>query len=125
MFNYEPGWTDAAVRRFIARVGLQSVKDLFALRLADTIATAGGPFSWPNLSELQSRIDHIVEANQALTLKDLAVNGDDIAALGIPRTREMGVLLSELLDAVLEDPSLNTKEKMLEIAKAKYFSLKR
>ncbi|GAB6275977.1 MAG: HD domain-containing protein [Rectinema sp.] len=125
MFNYEPGWTDAAVRRFVARVGLQSVKDLFALRLADTIATAGRPFSWPNLSELQSRIDHIVEANQVLTLKDLAVNGDDLAALGIPRTRGMGVLLSELLDAALEDPSLNTKEKMLEIAKAKYFSLKR
>jgi poly(A) polymerase/tRNA nucleotidyltransferase (CCA-adding enzyme) len=124
MFNYEPGWTDAAVRRFIARVGLQSVRDLFTLRLADTIATAGKPYSWPNLSEFQSRIDHVVEAKQALTLKDLAVSGDDLAALGIPRTREMGALLSELLDAALEDPNLNTKEAMLEIAKAKYFSLK-
>ncbi len=125
MFNYEPGWTDAAVRRFIARVGLSSVADLFALRLADTTAATGGPSSWPLLSEFKSRIDHVVEAGEALTLKDLAVNGDDLAALGIPRTREMGALLSALLDAALEDPSLNTKEKMLEIAKAKYFSLQR
>jgi tRNA nucleotidyltransferase (CCA-adding enzyme) len=125
MFNYEPGWTDAAVRRFIARVGLQSIRDLFALRLADSTATTGGPSSWPLLSEFQSRIDRVVEAHQALSLKDLAVNGDDLAALGIPRSREMGALLSELLDAALEDPSLNTKEKMLKIAQAKYFSLKR
>jgi len=125
MFNYEPGWTDAAVRRFIARVGLDSIKDLFALRLADTIATTGKPYSWPNLADFQSRIDRVIEARQALSLKDLAVKGDDLAALGIPRTKEMGALLFELLDAVLEDPTLNTKDKMLEIAKAKYFNLKR
>ena len=125
MFNYEPGWTDAAVRRFIARVGLSSVMELFALRLADTTATTGGPSSWPLLSEFKSRIDRVVETGEALSLKDLAVNGDDLAALGIPRNREMGALLSELLDTVLEDPSLNTKEKLLEIARAKYFSLQR
>jgi len=125
MFNYEPGWTDAAIRRFIARVGLSSIKDLFALRLADTTATIGSPSSWPLLSEFKSRIDRVVETGEALSLKDLAVNGDDLAALGIPRNREMGALLSELLDTVLEDPSLNTKEKLLDIARAKYFSLQR
>ena len=125
MFNYEPGWTDAAIRRFIARVGLSSIMELFALRLADTTATIGSPSSWPMLSEFKSRIDRVVETGEALSLKDLAVNGDDLAALGIPRTREMGALLSELLDTVLEDPSLNTKEKLLEIAKAKYFNLQR
>ena len=35
--------------------------------------------------------------------------------------KQMGEVLSELLDTVLEDPALNTKEKLLEIAKAKYF----
>jgi len=125
MFNYEPGWTDAAIRRFIARVGLSSIMELFALRLADTTATTGGPSSWPLLSEFKSRIDRVVETGEALSLKDLAVNGDDLAALGIPRNREMGALLSELFDTVLEDPSLNTKEKLLDIARAKYFSLQR
>jgi len=125
MFKYDPGWTDAAIRRFIARVRLSSIMELFALRLADTTATTGSPTSWPLLSEFKSRIDRVVETGEALSLKDLAVNGDDLAALGIPRTREMGALLSELFDTVLEDPSLNTKEKLLEIAKAKYFNLQR
>jgi len=78
------------------RVGLSSIKDLFALRLADTTATIGSPSSWPLLSEFKSRIDRVVETGEALSLKDLAVNGDDLAALGIPRNREMGALLSEL-----------------------------
>jgi poly(A) polymerase/tRNA nucleotidyltransferase (CCA-adding enzyme) len=123
MFNYEPGWTDAAVRRFVARVGQRAIPDLFALRLADTIATAGEPVSWPLLSEFQARIDRVLEEKQALSLRDLAVSGDDLASIGIPRNREMGALLSELLEAVLEDQSLNTREKLLEIAKAKYFNV--
>jgi len=125
MFNYDAGWTDSAVRRFVARVGVSSIPDLFELRLADTIATTGGPHSWPILEELRGRIDAMIEAKQALTLKDLAVKGDDLAALGVPRSREMGALLSELLDAVLDDPRLNTRESLLRLAQAKYFSLER
>ena len=125
MFNYEPGWTDAAVRRFVARVGQHAIPDLFALRLADTIATTGEPVSWPLLSEFQTRIDRILEEKQAISLRDLAVNGEDLASIGIPRNREMGALLSELLEAVLEDQSLNTRAKLLEIAKAKYFNVAR
>jgi putative nucleotidyltransferase with HDIG domain len=121
MFNYQPDWSDAAVRRFLARVGLDALEDLFALRLADTIATMGAPVSWPLIAELKSRIEKIVKDGEALSLRDLAVNGHDLAAIGIPKGREMGAMLSELLDAVLEDPSLNTREHLLRIAKSKYF----
>ena len=121
MFNYEPGWTDAAIRRFVARVGFSSIPDLFTLRLADTMATTGKPISWPALAEFRERIDRILEEKQALSLKDLAINGEDLAKIGIPRAKQMGEVLSELLDNVLEDPSLNTKEKLLEIAKGRYF----
>ncbi|MCX7776204.1 MAG: HD domain-containing protein [Rectinemataceae bacterium] len=121
MFNYEPGWTDAAVRRLIARVGPEHLQDLLTLRIADTIATVGGPSSWPFLDELQRRAEALLMQKQALSLKDLAIDGDDLAAIGVPRNRSMGVLLKELLDAVLEDPSLNTRDTLLAIAKAKYF----
>ncbi len=124
MFNYDPSWTDSAVRRFIARVGVSSIPDLFELRLADTIATTGHPYSWPVLEELKSRIDTIIQEKQALSVKDLAINGEDLAAIGIPRSREMGTLLSELLDAVLDDPRLNTRESLLKLAQARYFTLK-
>ena len=125
MFNYDSGWTDSALRRFVARVGIDSIPDLFELRLADTIATTGGPHSWPLLEEFRSRIASMIEEKQAFSLKDLAVNGEDLAAIGVPRNKEMGALLSELLDAVLDDPSLNTRESLLKLAHAHYFSLDR
>jgi len=122
MFNYEPAWTDSAVRRFIARVGIRFIPDLFELRLADTIATTGAPISWPLLSEFKSRIDLIIENKQAFTVKDLKVRGDDLARIGIPRSREMGAMLDYLLEAVLDDPTLNTKESLINLAKNKYFN---
>ncbi len=123
MFHYQPDWTDAAVRRFIARVGIDSLEDLITIRLADTTATIGAPASWPLLAELESRIEKILKDREAISLRDLAVNGHDLAAIGIPKGKEMGTLLLELLDAVLEDPSLNTKEHLLRIARSKYFHL--
>jgi len=90
MFNYTPLWTDAAVRRFIARVGLASIDDLFALRLADSIATTGQPTSWPLLEEFRNRIADIVKKRQAISIKDLAINGDDLAAIGVPRSKRNG-----------------------------------
>ena len=125
MFNYDSSWSDSAVRRFIARVGVSAVSDLFGLRLADTIATTGQPYSWPLLDEFALRINAIIREKQALSLKDLAVSGDDLASIGVPRSKAMGALLAELLDAVLDDPSLNEREKLLSLAAAIYFKVKR
>ena len=49
------------------------------------------------------------------SLKELAVTGTDLIALGIPPGRELGMLLKELLEAVLEKPALNTREELLRI----------
>ena len=53
----------------------------------------------------------------ALSLKDLAVNGRDLIAEGIPAGKELGRILKELLDCVIEDPAMNEKERLLEVAK--------
>ncbi|MDE7186949.1 MAG: hypothetical protein K2O13_05525, partial [Lachnospiraceae bacterium] len=49
------------------------------------------------------------------SLNELAVTGKDLIALGIPPGRELGMLLKELLEAVLEEPALNTREELLRI----------
>ena len=49
-------------------------------------------------------------------MKGLAVTGSDLIAAGMKPGKEMGNVLHELLDAVLEDPQLNEKEKLLELA---------
>ena len=52
-----------------------------------------------------------------MSLKDLAVTGSDLIAAGMEPGKELGLVLNELLEMVIENPELNTKEKLLEIRK--------
>lgn len=118
MFHYEPAWTDAAVRRFLVSVGTEHLERLFLLRRADTAAISGIVEPLPYLVELRSRINSILSEKQALTLRDLAVNGNDLKKAGIRNGPSIGIVLHELHETVLDDPSLNTRETLLEIARA-------
>ena len=116
MFNYSPSWSDAAVRRFIIRVGQENLSNLFALRRADAYAMTGEEPSLDLLLLMQKHVEEVIAAGEAMSLKDLAVSGNDLIALGIPPGKHMGIILAELFEAVLDDPALNTREKLLEIA---------
>ena len=123
MFDYSPSWTDAAVRRFVSRVGLPSLRPLAALRLADMSGVRGERADPRAVMPLLDRVDALVAADQAFTIKDLAVGGEELASIGWPRGPAMGRLLAELLETVLDDPDLNTRERLLDIAgklKGKY-----
>lgn len=118
MFHYEPVWTDAAVRRFLVSVGLEHLDRLFLLRRADTAAISGITEPLPDLVELRSRINGILAEKQVLSLRDLAINGNDLKKAGIRNGPAIGSILHELHEAVLDDPLLNTREILLEIALA-------
>jgi tRNA nucleotidyltransferase (CCA-adding enzyme) len=114
MFAYTHQWTDAAVRRFVRRVGVDLLADLFALRAADDVASGvtEPPDGW---TELRERV--AATAGDPLEAGHLAISGDDlIAELGIPPGPAIGRLLAALLEAVLEDPELNSRERLLELA---------
>ena len=121
MFHYEQTWTDSAVRRFIIRAGQENLEDLFDLRLADMYGMYNEKIDYRYssavtlLAELKDRITKIIEEQNALSLKDLAINGKDLINNGVQPGKKLGIILNRLLDSVLEDPSLNTKEKLLEI----------
>lgn len=117
MFHYEDSWTDAAVRRFLVRVGVENLDDVFALRRADTWATSGIEPSPAAQLPFRDRIEAILAESRALTLKDLAVGGNDLAALGIPKGPRMGAILGELLETVLDDPGMNDRNALLEVAR--------
>lgn len=55
-------------------------------------------------------------------IADLAVKGADLAEIGIPKGREMGNILSMLLDRVMQDPELNQRQTLLELALRLYQS---
>jgi hypothetical protein len=54
--------------------------------------------------------------NDAIDLGALAVDGDDLRAAGIAAGPALGRILHELLDAVIEDPSENTRDRLLRRA---------
>ncbi|MDR1326139.1 MAG: CCA tRNA nucleotidyltransferase [Treponema sp.] len=116
MFHYEDIWTNAAVRRFIQRVGVEHLDALYRLRLADASGITGREVPADYLAGLVSRVDAALAQSAALSLKDLALTGHDLMAIGIKPGRLIGIILNELLETVLDDPELNTREKLLEIA---------
>ncbi len=122
MFNYESNWTVPAVRRFIIRVGQEHLEDLFDLRLADMYGMHNLPIEYKYsaainlLVELKDRITVELEKNNALSLKDLAINGRDLIDAGFEPGKKLGTILNHLLDCVIEDPGMNTREKLLNIA---------
>lgn len=126
MFNYEPTWTDAAVRRFLVRVGYENVADLIDLRLADIYGMHRTPVRLHDsptgklLRELTERIEKEHTGTSALDLKSLAVNGRDLLQAGIPAGKTIGTVLTYLLETVLDDPLQNTKETLLCIAQNYY-----
>jgi putative nucleotidyltransferase with HDIG domain len=121
MFHYESSWSGGAVRRFLTRVTPEAVDDLFSLRLADVYGMTrrapvlgGNPWS-DTLVEFRDRIEGALARRDALSLKDLAVNGDDLIKAGIPPGRVLGEVLRSLFETILDDPAENTPEKLLPL----------
>ena len=118
MFVYDDSWSDAAVRRFIGKVGLPALDELLALRAADNVAS-GRAVDTGGLAELRHRIDEQLAADIALDRSDLAVDGADlIEELGLSPGPTIGRLLEELLEQVIANPVLNDRPTLLLLAQA-------
>ena len=116
MFHYTGDWTDAAVRRFIIRAWEENLENLYRLRRADSCAQAGIKPAADSLLPLVSRVDGVLAGSRAFSLKDLAVSGKDLIAIGVKPGKHMGIILKELFETVVDDPAQNSREKLLEIA---------
>jgi tRNA nucleotidyltransferase (CCA-adding enzyme) len=112
LFYYNVDEVSAAgVRRFLARVGPESVDDLMRVREADRIGS-GVPKAVPyKLRHLKFMIDKVKRDPVSPTM--LKVSGEDVMkVLSIDPGPKVGHILSVLLDEVLEDPKRNTKKKL-------------
>ncbi|HZS36106.1 MAG TPA: HD domain-containing protein [Polyangia bacterium] len=113
MFWYAPEWSDGTVRRFISRVGAESLDDLFALREGDVRARGRGEEPSVEIGELKTRIAEQIAQAAALKVSDLAIGGADVMRLlGCRPGPIVGEVLRRLLERVLDDASLNTYERL-------------
>jgi putative nucleotidyltransferase with HDIG domain len=118
MYGYVPDWSDAAVRRFIAKVGPDVLSDLFLLREADNVGS-GRERGAGDLDEIRDRVARELAAGVVLDLRGLAIDGDDLQReLGIPPGPRLGTILHALLDRVIADPDVNRRSTLLAIARS-------
>ncbi len=125
MYFFEDNWSNAAVRRFIIRIGIDNLDDIMALRFADVYGMHNCPVkefspTWNSNLELRKRIDAVKNEKSVFSLKNMAVNGKDLIALGIPKGPVIGKILSSLFETVTDSPEMNEKEKLLTLAENLY-----
>ena len=119
MYDYDSAWTDAAVRRLVRRLDGVDRDLLFALRRADNAASGVGPAGDANQDELEARIAEQLEAEPALLVdRRLAIDGHDLQReLGMPPGPEIGAVLDRLTEIVLDDPTQNRRDILLDLAR--------
>jgi putative nucleotidyltransferase with HDIG domain len=119
MFTYEPATKDKGIRRLVNSLGLETIYDLAKVRQADRVALGSDPNPGSNMEAFLRRLEEVLKQGPAFTVNDLAVDGRDVMrVLDVSEGPEVGRVLAELLDMVLEEPGLNSRERLLDIVKA-------
>jgi hypothetical protein len=116
MVLFPPEASDAAVRRWIRRVGEEHVWDLYRLHLADWRGNRNRGTERP-LVERFRRVRSVLAVRDALAVGDLAIGGEDLIALGLPPGPLFGEVLAAALERVVEDPTLNSRERLLALVR--------
>jgi tRNA nucleotidyltransferase (CCA-adding enzyme) len=115
MGNEEP--TKASLRRFVRKIGVENLDDLFALRFADVSGHANGEARKAEVEDFRKRVDEIVAEFSLFSVKDMDINGDVLMKhFGRSGGQWLGKLLNSLFEKVTDDPSLNDQEKLLGLA---------
>ena len=114
-----PPMTDMPmVRRCISQIGLCNMPMMIEIKRADIMAQSNYRFKekMGYVDDLEQAYLEIIEKKHCVSKKDLSVNGKDLIAMGMHSGKELGAILDILFDMVLEDPTLNKREKLLEQA---------
>jgi tRNA nucleotidyltransferase/poly(A) polymerase len=116
MFQTKAFFSDRSIRRFVNKIGPDSILKLVDLRIADN---RGGkyPEGIKGVLRLRKKIQEEIDKKTPFGVRDLAVKGDDLMALGISEGPDIGRVLKELVEVVLDNPEKNTKEVLVEIVK--------
>lgn len=112
--------TVKCVKRWLNKIGEQQLLRLLDVKMADILAhTAGTQKSrLEQYDAVRSIIENVISSEQCFKLKDLAVNGNDLMALGIPQGRQLGDILNWLLNMVINGEA-NNKETLLNLVRAR------
>ncbi|MDQ1333774.1 MAG: tRNA nucleotidyltransferase [Thermodesulfobacteriota bacterium] len=111
MIGYDSEWTDAAIRRLIQRAGIEYIHDLLQFRRADLLAHGLTDQDLALTNELEARVSDQIRRAAPTRREDLAVDGDTVMEItGLPSGPEVGRILRDLNEKVLDHPELNNRD---------------
>lgn len=107
-----------AFRRFLAKLGIEYFSDFIMIRNADMAGQSeyNLEIRKQSVEDMKKMYERVVSENQCLKIADLAINGKHLMELGMKPGRDMGVVLKKLLDMVLDEPEINTKQQLTMLA---------
>lgn len=108
------GIEDKNIKKWLSKLGENTLRDLIAVKRADKLAQNPEMIGeeLERLDITEARLNAILAAGEPFQIKDLAVNGNDVMALGY-RGREIGVVLSTVLENVIEGKLPNDKKMII------------
>ena len=108
-------------RRALNKMGMDLFEDFTYIKRADILAQSDyhREDKLKNLEILEEYYKEVVEQEQCVTVRDLAISGKDLIDIGMKPGPELGEMLKILLDKVLDDPELNEKDVLIGLAKAR------
>lgn len=114
-----PAATMRNARRLASRLGRDYMEELFELKRADIAGQSEymREDKYRQLSDLEECYAKVCEADSALSVAELAINGKDVIDCGISRGPDIGRILKELLAEVVDDPAKNNREYLLSRVK--------
>ena len=111
-FTVDEHQTDSALRRFIKNVTPEYLEDMLALRTGDRIGSGARETSW-RTEEFKARLVEVQK--QPFTVHDLKITGDDVMReLDLKPSPEVGKILTELFEQVVEKKVANKKADLLK-----------
>ena len=112
--DFTPVESKKSVKRLLNKIGEELFFNLLDLKVADIKAhSEESQYQLPIVDAMRNMANNILEEEECFTLKDLAIDGDDLIALGMNPGRMFGVILNDLLEMVINEELENTREILL------------
>jgi len=108
--------TPKTVRRWLNKIGEKQFLRLLDIREADMLAHSKDTQKsrLERNDKLRKILAEIIQSNQCFTIKDLAINGKDIIAMGVPEGKRIGEILNTVLNEVINETIVNERKFLLD-----------
>lgn len=108
----------AEIKKWLRKYGAAPVQLLFEVKIADNLAkNRSFPQRLIEAKEGRAALRRILKSGECYSLGQLKINGSDLIAAGFPEDRQLGVILDELLSAVIDGRCENERDALLKLAK--------